>query len=246
MKRTLIIIIIIIAGLIALPLLLQDRTLGEGELILVNEAGISLDRTRVETAAQSLVGERAVDIAIYIVSSGTQADFHQRLIREGLVNTASQVKPRTFTIYIGVNNRYSEIGWGSTLSVVNGEQIRREILNPRLQEGDYTGSLVNALNIATERFDNPYSFITSSFSDIFALAEANTVSVVIIGAFIFFWLGRKIGLFPVNSGNSYSGDNDYDHHIHHDSSSDSIDFGGSDDSGGFDDGGGFDGGSWDD
>jgi hypothetical protein len=240
MKRT--IFLLIILAVIALPQIFKDRTLGQGEFILVNQAGVSLDRSKIEAAAQTLTGERAVDIAIYLVSDGTKMDFDQRLRRDSLVNNVSQLKPRTFTIYIGIDNRYSEIGWGSTLSVVNGSQIRREILNPRLQEGDYTGSIVNALNIAAERFDNPYSFITSLFANIGGFIQDNPEVSLILGALGFLGVARMLGWLPQSSGGSYSGSSyDDDSYLYNDSSSDSIDFGGSDDGGG-----GFDGGSWDD
>lgn len=236
--RTLIIIILVVAAIVGLPLLLQDRTFGEGQLILLNEAGVSLDRSLVEDAARNLIDERAVDLAIYIVSSGTEIDFHQRLRKDGLVNSRSQLESRGFAIYIGINNRYSEIGWGATLSTVNGSQIRREILNPRLQEGDYTGAIVNALNVTSERFNNPYSMLTSLFANVGALMGSNptlTIILLILGGLI---LGRLMGWLPENSGTSSS--SSYNDQSYYDDNSSSIDFGSSDS------GGGFDGGSWDD
>lgn len=147
---------IIIAA--ALLLLLVVPALAQGRVI-IDDPGGRLDRAAVERAARPLIN-RGAAVAIYVVDSGGQDDFVERLIDDGLARSDRVLLSNVVGIYVAVNDRFSSIAygdqWSDALAVNdNYEVIRQGDLNPGLSDGDYTGGVVAALGAIDEAIRNP-------------------------------------------------------------------------------------------
>ncbi|MCG8353216.1 MAG: hypothetical protein MI924_36070 [Chloroflexales bacterium] len=133
------------------PAFAQDR------FVFTDEVG-NLDQGRIERAAQPLLNQGA-EVAIYMVQQGSDADFLRRLEVDGLVR-GDQARVGLIGIYVGLDNRYSDIRFGDNWNEAlrtndNFEAIRNNQLNPGLAAGEFTQGYVDALEAIAEAVANP-------------------------------------------------------------------------------------------
>jgi hypothetical protein len=147
-----------IAPLVLLLLLAAPALAQSGRLIYHDDAG-QLDRSKVQSAARSLI-DRGGQVAIYTVpSNGGPDDFLQRLEQDGLSSNGA-VNPALIAIYVSFSPRYSEIRggdrWNTALKTNNNiDAIRNNELNPGLAAGDPTAGVVNALKAIDQAIASP-------------------------------------------------------------------------------------------
>lgn len=147
-----------LAAALSLMLLLAVPVLAQGQLI-VRDPGGRLDRNAVERAARPLL-DRGAAVAVYVVDNGGPDDFTERLVDDGLVRSDGLMRTNAIAIYVALNQRYSEIGygddWNAALEVNdNAEYIRATALNPGLSAGDFTRGVTTALGAIEESIKNP-------------------------------------------------------------------------------------------
>lgn len=152
-----------LAAAAALLLLLAAPALAQGRLIITDPGG-RLDRNAIERAAQPLV-RRGAQVAVYLVESGDDRDFLDRLAEDGLVS-GSQARTNMIAIYVALDPPYSGIRygdeWNEALNVSLGgnpnyELIRTQELNPGLSSGDFTAGYTAALGAIEEAIASPPS-----------------------------------------------------------------------------------------
>lgn len=221
---------------VGLPLTLAAAQ--PGNVHIIKTADASLDESEIHTAARVLT-ERDVRLGVYLVSSGSEQDLSQRLRADGLGNSQGPYRD-VVAIYVGVNNRYSEIRWGanfnSRLEPI-GRDIRSTRLNPRLRDGDFTAGFVDTINAVEQALAGTYvssGIRGSSSSNNSFDFEAILPYLLVIGL-----VGIWIYCLATGKCKSSGSDNTY-----YDSGSSSFGSGGSSSSSGSS--GGHDGGSWDD
>lgn len=151
-------IILRLAAVAALLLLLVAPALAQGRLFLT-DPGRRLDQGAIEDAAGPLLSRGAL-VAIYLVQSGDDADFIERLIEDGLVRPDGTARSNMIGIYVALDQRFSSIRfgdeWSDGLAVNNNfDLIRQDQLNPGLSDGDYTGAFVTALDAIENAIANP-------------------------------------------------------------------------------------------
>jgi len=197
-----------------------------------NEGKVAISQADVESAAQSLINGHGARVAIYVVVTGSEYDFTQRLKADGLENIYGR-QSDLLAIYIATEEQYSEIRWGSDFDRLDGGRIRREVLNPSLRDRAFSDALINTLQEVDGDLSNPLVSIAYSLGQF-----CNTPTVlVIIGLLLFLYFGVKLGatgIDGVDNSSSWSSSNDS-----------SSSWSSSDDSSSSS-GGGSDGGSWDD
>ncbi|NTU86075.1 MAG: hypothetical protein HGA45_43230 [Chloroflexales bacterium] len=147
-----------IAVAAALLLLLATPALAQGRVI-IDDPGGRLDEDAVRQAARALVN-RGATVAVYIVDSGGQEDFVERLVDDGLARSNEVLLSNVIGIYVAVNDRFSSIAfgdqWSDALAVNdNYEVIRKGDLGPGLSDGDFTGGVATALGAINEAIENP-------------------------------------------------------------------------------------------
>lgn len=146
----------------ATPLLLLLLTAGPAHAqgrLLITDPGGRLDRGAIEDAAAPLLDQGA-DVAIYLVQSGGEADFVDRLIDDGLARDERTARTNMIAIYAALDQRHSSIrygdDWAFALGVNNNyDAIRQADFNPGLSAGDYTRAFVQALGAIEEAAANP-------------------------------------------------------------------------------------------
>jgi hypothetical protein len=125
-----------------------------GGVVFVDQAA-ALDRARVEAAARPLI-ELGVTLAVFSVANGDQRgdDFTRRLDTAGLLRSG-QIAPTALALYVSFEPRYSELraggDWSSALPDATLRDIRLNLLNPALRNGDATGGIVTVLAALDER-----------------------------------------------------------------------------------------------
>jgi hypothetical protein len=125
-----------------------------GGLVFVDQAA-ALERARVETAATRL-NELGVTLAVFSVANGDAAgdDFTRRLDAAGLLRSG-KIVPDAIALYISFEPRYSELraggDWSAALPDATLRDVRVNLLNPALRNGDATGGVVAALAALDER-----------------------------------------------------------------------------------------------
>jgi hypothetical protein len=147
-----------LAAAAALVLLLATPALAQGQ-VLIRDAGGRLDANDVRQAARPLVNKGAT-VAVYVVDSGDNDDFVERMIDDGLVRSDGAMLTNVIAVYVAINDRYSEIAygdeWGEALAVNNNaEAIRVSDLNPGLSSGDFTSGIADALTAIDDAIENP-------------------------------------------------------------------------------------------
>jgi hypothetical protein len=135
-------------ALLALAVLAAACGRAPGGLVVVDEAA-ALDRARVAAAAQPL-NELGVTVAVFSVASGDTSgdDFTRRLDAAGLLQ-AGKIAPSALALYVSFEPRYSELraggDWSDALPDATLRDVRLNLLNPALRDGDATGGMVAAL-----------------------------------------------------------------------------------------------------
>lgn len=152
-------VIRLIAAL-ALLLLFAAPAFAQGSLT-ITDPGRRLDRGAVERAAQPLL-DRGAEVAVYLVQSGGDQDFIERLIEDGLARSDGAARSNMVAVYVALDQRFSAIrygdGWYDALGVNdNYENIRSGDLNPGLADGDFTGAFVSALGAIEQAIVSPPS-----------------------------------------------------------------------------------------
>jgi uncharacterized membrane protein YgcG len=142
----------------ALLLLLAVPVLAQGRLIVTDPNGL-IDRAAVERAAEPLL-QRGALVAVYLVQSGGDADFVDRLIDDDLAQSSTVARSQMVALYVALDERYSAIRfgdeWNAALNVNdNFEQIRQNELNPGLADGDFTRGITDALGAIDAAIANP-------------------------------------------------------------------------------------------
>lgn len=145
---------------LALLLLLAAPAFAQGSLT-ITDPGRRLDRAAVERAARPLL-DRGAEVAVYLVQSGSDQDFVERLIDDGLARSDGAARSNMIAIYVALDQRSSFIrygdGWYDALGVNdNYENIRSGDLGPGLADGDYTGAFVAALGAIEQAIVSPPS-----------------------------------------------------------------------------------------
>jgi uncharacterized membrane protein YgcG len=130
----------------------------QGRLVIFDPEGY-LDRSAIEAAARPLV-DRGAEVAVYMVQSGGDADFVDRLIDDGLARDSVTARSNMVALYVALDDRFSSIrygdGWNAALSTNdNVDQIRENDFNPGLADGDFTGAYVSALEAIDDAIANP-------------------------------------------------------------------------------------------
>lgn len=146
------------AAPLLLLLLLAAPARAQGQLIIVDPGG-RLDRGAIEDAAAPLLNQGA-EVALYLVQSGGEADFRERLVGDGLATESGLARTGMIAIYAALDQRYSGIlygdDWAYALGVNdNYDAIRQAEFNPGLSAGDYTGAFVDALGAIESAAANP-------------------------------------------------------------------------------------------
>ncbi len=129
-----------------LLLLLATPALAQGSLTFTDERG-NLDRNAVSNAAQPLVS-RGARVAIYNVNGGSQDDFRQRLLNDGLARPDGQVRNELIGIYVSTGPNLVYIRFGDNWSRALNSRYQRIIddqIVPNLRRGDYTAAFTSAL-----------------------------------------------------------------------------------------------------
>ncbi|RRR75973.1 MAG: hypothetical protein EI684_03735 [Candidatus Viridilinea halotolerans] len=138
--------IVVALLLLALPSLALAQ---EGSLQITDPGG-RLDATLIRSAAAPLL-QRGVDVAVYIVDTGGEADLDDRLRNDGLLNDDGLYWNNMIAIYVAFEPEpFSVITYGdSWLSALerndNVEIIRQNQLNPGLGSANYTQGFADAL-----------------------------------------------------------------------------------------------------
>jgi hypothetical protein len=112
--------------------------------------------------------------------------------------------PNTLAIVIAIDEQYSEISWGANLNRLDGDQLRGEVLNPRLNERDYTGAIVRTFEASTERLQNgnlAFQELLNGYSEY--IDEAIIIGAL-IGAVALAFYFQSQGMLGDGSGSSYS------------------------------------------
>lgn len=131
-----------------LLLLLSTPAFAQGQLIISDPAGL-LDESAIERAADPLV-DRGAQVAVYLVQSGGEQDFRDRLIEDGLLRNDGLARTNLIALYVALDERYSDIRYGDDWAFALGvndnfDFIRTTELNPGLSAGDFTGAMTAAL-----------------------------------------------------------------------------------------------------
>jgi hypothetical protein len=126
----------------------------QGSLNIFNEAQVNLDVAAIEDAAAVLRQNFNFDIDIYIVQNYQNIEPFSTLSGYILQSNMGNMPPNKLVIVVGIDDQYSEISWGANLERLDGDLLRREELNPRLFERDYTGAIVNTFNRSLERLQD--------------------------------------------------------------------------------------------
>ncbi|NTW03727.1 MAG: hypothetical protein HGA19_21045 [Oscillochloris sp.] len=151
-----------LAAVAVLLLLLAVPTFAQGRL-LITDPDNYLNQDSLEQAAQPLLN-RGAEVAIYLVPSGDEDDFTDRLTEDGFLSNGIQ-RTKMIAIYValgGSGGNHSSIrfgdGWNEALSVNdNYELIRQQDLNPGLSQGDYTLAFTSVLGGIEEAIVSPPS-----------------------------------------------------------------------------------------
>jgi hypothetical protein len=146
------------AAPLLLLLLLVGPARAQGQLIIVDPGG-RLDRGAIEDAAAPLLDQGA-EIGIYLVQSGGDADFLDRLVDDGLARSDGLARTKLIAIYAALDQRYSAIRYGDDWAYALGvndnyDAIRQAEFNPGLSSGDFTQGYVDALAAIETAAANP-------------------------------------------------------------------------------------------
>jgi uncharacterized membrane protein YgcG len=130
----------------------------QGRLVIFDPEGY-LDRSAIEAAARPLL-DRGAEVAVYMVQSGGDADFVERLIADDLARDSVTARSNMIALYVALDERYSGIrygdGWNAALSTNNNvDQIRENDFNPNLADGNFTAAYVSALEAIDDAIANP-------------------------------------------------------------------------------------------
>lgn len=147
-----------LAAVLAWLLLMASPAFAQGRLVIFDPEGY-LDRSAIEEAARPLL-DRGAEVAVYMVQSGGDADFVDRLISDGLARDDVTARSNMVALYVALDDRFSSIrygdGWNAALSTNdNVDQIRENDFNPGLADGDFTGAYVSALEAIDDAIANP-------------------------------------------------------------------------------------------
>ena len=205
--------------------------------IFKNEGNVDVNRADIEAAAQSLIREHGARVAIYIVVTGDERDFTNRLRTDSLENSYTGRKSDLVAIYIATEEQYSEIRWGSDFDRIDGGRIRRDVLNPNLRERAFNDAIINALQTFEGDLSNPLIIIGYLLGQVCL----NPTVLFIIAILIFIFIGIQTGYISGDGSSSSSTDNSSSWSSSNDSSSSWSSSNDSSSSGG-----GSDGGSWND
>src|SRR5689334_19086976 len=115
-----------------LLLLLATPALAQGGGLVYHDGAGKLDRSRVQSAARSLIN-RGATVAIYTANSGGAAAFQAQLEQDGLAS-GSSIRSDVIAIFVSLGDRYSGIRfgdrWNAALATNNNyERIRTDVLN---------------------------------------------------------------------------------------------------------------------
>jgi len=146
------------AAFVLLLLALAPPARAQGQLIITDPGG-RLDRAAIQRAAQPLLDQGAL-VAIYLVQSGGDNDFVQRLIDDGLASSDGLARNRMIGIYAALDQRYSSVRYGDDWAFALGvndnyDAIRQANFNPGLAAGDYTRAYTEALGAIQGAVANP-------------------------------------------------------------------------------------------
>jgi uncharacterized membrane protein YgcG len=147
-----------LAAVLVLLLLMASPAFAQGRLIIVDPEGY-LDRGAIEAAARPLLN-RGAEVAVYMVQSGGDADFVNRLIDDDLARDSATARSGMIALYVALDERFSSIrygdGWNAALSTNNNvDQIRENDFNPDLADGHFTAAYVSALEAIDAAIANP-------------------------------------------------------------------------------------------
>jgi uncharacterized membrane protein YgcG len=127
------------------------------DFLFVDETG-TLDRARIEQAAQPLINRYDATVAIYMVNQGSEQDFLQRMDNDDLVNNDGNPWQDMITIYAAPDSVFMRFDahWDSAL-MVDGiyQRILQTHLTPALAAGDPTTGFVNTLAAIEQALDSP-------------------------------------------------------------------------------------------
>ncbi len=147
-----------LAAVLTLLLLMASPAFAQGDLIIVDPEGY-LDRSAIEDAARPLLN-RGAQVAVYMVQSGGDDDFVNRLIDDGLARDRVTAQSNMIALYVALDDRFSSIrygdGWNAALNTNNNvDQIRENDFNPGLGDNEFTTAYVNALEAIDAAIANP-------------------------------------------------------------------------------------------
>lgn len=120
-------------------------------LALVDELK-ALDRPGLEQAAAPLV-KRGAAVAVVLVRHGGQPDAVKHLAQLGLLDH-KQIVPAGLYIYVSLDPRYSELRAGPDWSALTPsilDEIRGQVLNPALRQGQYQSAGEDSLRAMEAR-----------------------------------------------------------------------------------------------
>lgn len=177
-----------------------------GYINIVNAAEVELDTEAIEAAARLLDDNFGIAIDVYIFEAMADEDYNEAFwgYREFLLDRDyGSLPPNQLVIVIGVEEQYSEISWGAALDRLDGERIRGEVMNPRLNEGDYTGALVRSFEASIERLQNgrmAFDEVSRGYAEY--ADEVLIVCLVLFFIFISFYL-QATGSYNGSSDTPY-------------------------------------------
>lgn len=138
---------------LALALLLISPAAAQSAGLTIDNQGCSLDRSRLEAAAQPLVerGARVVIVCTDDAGGDIARYLDGRLSSLGIAESSNvgDLPPNAIIYFVSLDPRASGIiagqGWASlTEGIV--EDLRLNSLNPQLQAGNFTVAFANAMN----------------------------------------------------------------------------------------------------
>jgi uncharacterized membrane protein YgcG len=149
-----------LASAFALLLLLAIPALAQQKQFVCSDETDRLDCTRIEAAAQPLLG-RGAAVAIYMVQRGDSsgADFVARL-RDDQLATGDTVDAGLVAIYVSLDPRYAELRGGDRWNAAllpgdNITSIRTTKLVPALAAGMFTDGFIDTLVAIDQAITSP-------------------------------------------------------------------------------------------
>jgi uncharacterized membrane protein YgcG len=141
-----------------LILLLASCAAAPGHLLVRDESGM-LDQAQIEEAAAALLARGAV-VGVFVAAQGdaTGDDFQRSLAAAGLLER-DQIAPEVIALYVSFVPRYSELragtDWSARLPDAALREVRTQLLNPALREGQPGAGLAATLLALDQQLADP-------------------------------------------------------------------------------------------